>query len=88
MYLVVEIPRFVDTSLVDCDVQVGLVSIAVPVYDDDGSVLAAINCSTAASRIAQDELVRTRLPLLKQASQQIQQSLNKWPVLLHSLLRL
>ena len=66
----------------------GLVSIAVPVYDDDGSVLAAINCSTAASRIAQDELVRTRLPLLKQASQQIQQSLNKWPVLLHSLLRL
>ncbi|BFT31088.1 IclR family transcriptional regulator C-terminal domain-containing protein [Alteromonas sp. D210916BOD_24] len=66
----------------------GLVSIAVPVYDDNGNVLAAINCSTAASRIAQDELVRTRMPLLKQASQQIQHSLNKWPVLLHSLLRL
>ncbi|MEW9798369.1 IclR family transcriptional regulator domain-containing protein [Alteromonas sp. CYL-A6] len=66
----------------------GLVSLAVPVYDDNGHVLAAINCSTAASRIAQDEMVRTRLPLLKQASQQIQQSLNKWPVLLHSLLRL
>ncbi len=65
----------------------GLISLAVPVFDDAGNVLAAINCSTAASRITQDEMIHTRLPLLKSASQRIQQSLNKWPVLLHSLLR-
>lgn len=65
----------------------GLVSLAVPVFDDNGHVLAAINCSTAASRIAQDEMVRTRLPLLKIASQRIQEDLNKWPVLRHALLR-
>jgi IclR family pca regulon transcriptional regulator len=66
----------------------GLVSVAVPVFDDNGNVLAAINCSTGASRIAQDELVRTRLPLLKAASMDIQLALNKWPILLHSLLKI
>lgn len=64
----------------------GLVSVAVPVFDDHGKVLAAINCSTGSSRISQDEMVRTRLPLLFETAKDIQLALNKWPVLQHALL--
>ncbi|WP_026375809.1 IclR family transcriptional regulator domain-containing protein [Aestuariibacter salexigens] len=64
----------------------GVVSTAVPVFDDMGEILAAINCSTGASRISQEEMVRTRLPLLQDVSKDIQFSLSKWPILRHSLL--
>lgn len=64
----------------------GVVSTAVPVFDDAGHILAAINCSTGSSRIAQEEMVRTRLPLLRKASEDIQFSLSKWPILRHALL--
>lgn len=64
----------------------GVVSTAVPVFDESGHVLAAINCSTGSSRIAQEEMVRTRLPLLREAARDIQFSLSKWPILRHALL--
>jgi IclR family transcriptional regulator, pca regulon regulatory protein len=63
----------------------GIVSVAVPVFDTDGNVVAAINCSTSTTRVSRDELVRTRLPLLQRAAQEIEDSLRRWPFLLHSL---
>lgn len=64
----------------------GIVSVAVPVRGDDGTVVAAINCSTATSRVKETEMVRTRLPLLRRATAAIEQELRRHPVLLHSIM--
>jgi len=63
----------------------GIVSVAVPVFDRDRRITCAINCSTTTSRIAQADLIATRLPLLQQAAREIQQALLKRPFLAHSL---
>ncbi|WP_448657733.1 IclR family transcriptional regulator domain-containing protein [Sphingomonas sp. CJ99] len=72
-----------DSALDELDY--GLVSVAVPVFDADRRVVASINCSTLTTRISQDELVRTRLPLLRDAAAEIGGALQRWPALLHSL---
>lgn len=64
----------------------GIVSVAVPVHADDGTVVAAINCSTATTRVNEPEMVRTRLPHLRTAADAIEQALRRYPVLLHSIL--
>ncbi|MGE0595569.1 MAG: IclR family transcriptional regulator [Hyphomonadaceae bacterium] len=63
----------------------GIVSVAVPVFDKDRRITSAINCSTMPTRISQDELVRTRLPLLQQSAREIQAALATRPYLAHSL---
>jgi IclR family pca regulon transcriptional regulator len=63
----------------------GIVSVAVPVFNADHRIVAAINCSTSTTRIAQDELVRTRLPLLQEAAREVEAGLQRWPFLVHSL---
>ena len=65
----------------------GIVSVAVPVFDADRQVAAAINCSTSTTRVSRDELVRTRVPLLQDAARQIEDALRRWPFLSHSLRR-
>jgi IclR family pca regulon transcriptional regulator len=64
----------------------GIVSVAVPLFAPDRRILAAINCSTSTTRISQDELVRTRLPLLREAAAEIEQLLARSPTLARSLL--
>jgi hypothetical protein len=63
--------------------------VAVPIFGQSQGgrkrVIAAINCSTSTTRISQDELVRTRLPLLRAAAGEIEASLRRWPVLEASL---
>ncbi len=63
----------------------GIVSVAVPVRGDDGTVVAAINCSTATSRVDEAQMVETRLPLLRAAAQTIERELRRYPMLLHSI---
>ena len=63
----------------------GIVSVAVPIFNEERRAIAAINCSTSTTRIAQDELVRTRVPLLQSTARELEAALRKWPVLLHSL---
>lgn len=72
-----------DSALDELDY--GIVSVAAPVFDRERRITSAINCSTSTTRISQDELVRTRLPLLQQASRDIQAALQKHPYLAHSL---
>jgi IclR family transcriptional regulator, pca regulon regulatory protein len=74
-----------DSALDELDY--GIVSVAVPIYGQDRTIVAAINCSTSTTRISQDELVRTRRPLLERAAQQIEADLQRWPFLTHSLTR-
>jgi IclR family pca regulon transcriptional regulator len=63
----------------------GLVSIAVPILDESGRALAAINCSTSTSRAGKEELVRTRLPVLQNAARHIEAALRRQPYLLRSV---
>ena len=63
----------------------GIVSVAVPVFDSHGEILAAINCSTATTRINQEEMVVTRLPLLRKAARDIEAELRQYPILVHSI---
>ena len=63
----------------------GIVSVAVPVFDNDGQILVAINCSTATTRVNQQEMINTRLPRLKTAARKIEQELRRYPVLAHSI---
>jgi IclR family pca regulon transcriptional regulator len=72
-----------DSALDELDY--GIVSVAVPVFGAGRQILAAINCSTATTRISQDEMVRTRLPLLRDTAATIEQLLKSWPTLVHSL---
>jgi IclR family transcriptional regulator, pca regulon regulatory protein len=75
--------RGYDSALDELDY--GIVSVAVPVFDADRRAIAAINCSTSTTRMSQDELVATRLPLLRAAAQEIEQALKRWPALGHAL---
>lgn len=77
--------RHYDSALDELDY--GIVSVAVPVRDSAGQVVAAINCSTSTTRISQDELVRTRLPLLGEAAGAIAAELRRFPMLARSLAR-
>lgn len=65
----------------------GIVSVAVPVVNDRGETIAAINCSTATTRITQEEMIRTRLPVLQEGARRIDMELRRYPVLAHSVSR-
>jgi IclR family pca regulon transcriptional regulator len=75
--------RRYDSALDELDY--GIVSVAVPIFGPDDRVVAAINCSTSTTRISQDELVRTRLPMLREAAGAIETELRRWPTLARSL---
>ena len=72
------------TSIQD-ELDYGIVSVAVPVLSPDGDILAAINCSTATTRVTEDEMVTTRLPALKAAAAKIEMELRRYPILVHSI---
>ena len=63
----------------------GIVSVAVPVFGSDGEILAAINCSTATTRVNKDEMVASRLPELREAAKKIEVELRRYPILAHSI---
>lgn len=63
----------------------GIVSVAVPIFGPDRRIAAAINCSTSTTRISQDELVASRLPLLREAAREIEGALRRSPALVYSL---
>lgn len=57
--------------IVDQELEQGLRSLAVPVYDSAGHVLAAMNVSTHASRVPTAELEKRFLPLMLSASREL-----------------
>lgn len=69
-----------------CDeLDTGIVSLAVPIFDAQHNAIAAINCSTTTGRTTQSEMVASRLEHLRQAAAEIQHALRRWPALLHTL---
>ena len=65
----------------------GIVSVAVPVFDASRRPIAAVNCSTSTTQISQDDLITSRLPLLREAAAEIEAALRRWPSLAHALQR-
>lgn len=57
--------------IVDQELEQGLRSIAVPVYDASGQVLAALNVSTHAGRVTRAELEQRFLPIMLAASRDL-----------------
>jgi IclR family pca regulon transcriptional regulator len=62
-------------ALVDEELELGLRSIAVPVRNRRGGVIAAINVSTHTSRATPQEMIDRFLPVLRKAAERIQRLL-------------
>lgn len=62
-------------ALVDQELEAGLRSLAVPVHDADGVVVAGANVSTHASRVSVEQMITEFLPLLRGAVIDIEQDL-------------
>ncbi|WP_261841888.1 IclR family transcriptional regulator [Aliamphritea ceti] len=58
-------------SIVNQELELGLRSIAVPILTQRGQVVAAINVSTQAARISEEELIQRILPSLQSAAKEI-----------------
>jgi len=72
---VLEDVRKQDWGGVDQQFEEGLRSIAVPIRNAKGSVIAAINCSAHAGRISKAVLREEFLPLLQESARKISQSI-------------
>ncbi|MET0388889.1 MAG: IclR family transcriptional regulator C-terminal domain-containing protein [Polyangiales bacterium] len=55
-------------AIVDQELEIGLRSIAVPVYDETGRVVAALNAGTPSARVPLRELTQRFLPELRTAA--------------------
>lgn len=75
--------RGYDSALDELDF--GIVSVAIPIFDAAHNVVAAINCSTSSSRVSQADMIATRLPRLREAAGAIEAELRRHPALLHAL---
>ncbi len=62
-------------ALVDEELEIGLRSIAVPVRNAAGQVVAAMNVSAQAGRVSREDLVRDILPVLQQAAESVRPAL-------------
>ncbi|MGH3759330.1 IclR family transcriptional regulator domain-containing protein [Actinophytocola sp.] len=61
--------------LVDQEMEIGVRSVAVPVRDGTGNVVAAVNAAAHASRVGLASLRKTFLPRLQEAAQEIETAL-------------
>lgn len=67
----IETARLKGYALVDQELETGLRSLAVPIYDRNGHILAALNVGTHAARSRLDEMTTRFLTVLLEASRKI-----------------
>lgn len=65
----------------------GVVSVAMPLLNEAGTAIAAVNCSTTPARTTLEGMVTSRREPLQRAHSQITTALRQYPVLMHSVLR-
>jgi IclR family pca regulon transcriptional regulator len=65
-------------------IEYGVIALAVPIHDAAGRVFAAINCSADSLRVGPEEMLATRLPVLRDAAAEIGEALARFPALAHS----
>jgi IclR family pca regulon transcriptional regulator len=68
-------------AAVEDELAIGVVAVAVPVVDHAGRVVAALNSSGHSKKLTKAQLVRDRLPVLRQVSEQISRELAHVPAL-------
>jgi IclR family pca regulon transcriptional regulator len=66
-------------SAVEDELAYGVVAVAVPVLDQSGRVVAALNSSSHSRRVSKASLVRQRLAMLRKASREISVELARVP---------
>jgi len=66
-------------SAIEDELAYGVVALAVPVFDQRGRVVAALNSSSHSKKISKVKLVRERLTMLQQLSRQISTDLRNLP---------
>lgn len=62
-------------AIVNQELELGLRSVAVPIFNKRGQAIAAINVGTQSSRISEQELIDRILPSLQKAAKEIQEVL-------------
>jgi len=72
-------------AAVEDELDYGLVSVAVPIFNVDNQVIAAINCSTSTARTDKNAMTASRLPILREAARSIEIELRRYPMLAHSM---
>jgi IclR family pca regulon transcriptional regulator len=72
------------TSIED-ELDHGIVSVALPIFAPDGTVVAAANCADVTTRLRKHEIVQKRLPALRQAVRRIEGMLTQYPELANSV---
>ena len=75
----IEDARRAGYAVVEDELAYGVIALAVPVYDQQRRVVAALNTSSHSRRISRTRLVRERLSMLQQASRQISGALATVP---------
>jgi IclR family pca regulon transcriptional regulator len=63
----------------------GIVSVALPIFAADGTIVAAANCADVTTRLNREEIVKKRLPSLRQAVRRIEGMLRQYPELANSV---
>jgi IclR family pca regulon transcriptional regulator len=66
-------------AAVEDELAYGVVAVAVPVFDASRRVVAALNSSSHSRKITRVELVRERVSMLQDASQEISRELARFP---------
>ena len=72
------------TSIQD-ELDYGIVSVALPIFSPDGTIVAAANCADVTTRYSKKEIVAKRLPALRQAVRRIEGMLTQYPELANSV---
>jgi IclR family pca regulon transcriptional regulator len=65
-------------AIIDGEVEVGVRSIAVPVRDRAGTIVAALNIGTSAARTSLDHMRKVYLPALREAAAKVEKTLVSW----------
>ena len=66
-------------------IEYGSMSLAVPVRDENGGVISAVNCTTATALTTPKKLLKTRLVPLQETARKIGLMLAKSPALAQSV---
>ena len=70
----------------DGQLDFGVVSVAVPIFNEDNHVIASVSCSTASARTPEQEMIETIVPDLRVAAKEIEFELRRTPMLSHSIM--
>ena len=72
------------TSIQD-ELDYGIVSVALPIFAADGTIVAAANCADVTTRLSKAQIVERRLPALREAVRRIEGMLRQYPELANSV---